>query len=87
MGQPTPPAPPEVISTKRLVLRRPRLSDAADIFDNYAADPEVTRYVIWPPYIDRNEVAPFLQSQLARWDSGEEFSWGSEELKQIGSSA
>ncbi len=87
MGQPTPPAPPEVISTKRLVLRRPRLSDADDIFDNYAADPEVTRYLIFPPYIDRSEVAPFLRSRLARWDSGEEFSWAitrAEEDRVIG---
>jgi ribosomal-protein-alanine N-acetyltransferase len=75
MGQPTLPAPPEVISTKELVLRRPRMSDASDIFDNYAADPEVTRYVTWRPYTDRSEVAPFLQSRLARWDSGEEYSW------------
>jgi ribosomal-protein-alanine N-acetyltransferase len=67
--------PPEVIETRQLVLRRPRLSDADDIFDSYAADPEVTRYVTWCPYNDRSEVAPFLHSRLARWDSGEEFSW------------
>ena len=86
-GQPTLPAPPEAISTKGLVLRRPRISDADDIFDSCAADPEVTRYVIWPPYTDRSEVAPFLQSRLARWDSGEEFSWAitrTEEDRVIG---
>ena len=44
MGQPPLIAPPEVIPTTRLVLRRPRLSDAGDIFDSYAADPEITRY-------------------------------------------
>jgi RimJ/RimL family protein N-acetyltransferase len=75
MGQPPLLNPPEVIATKRLMLRRPRLSDADDIFDHYAADPEVTRYVTWRPYKDRSEVAPFLQSRLARWDSGEEYSW------------
>jgi len=51
------------------------LSDADDIFDNYAADPEVTRYVTWRPYKDRSEVAPFFRLRLGRWDSGEEFSW------------
>jgi len=87
MAQPTLIEPPEVITTRRLVLRRPRMSDANDIFDNYTADPEVTRYVIWPPYTDRSEVAPFLQSRLARWDSGEEFSWAitrAEEDRVIG---
>ena len=67
-GQPILPAPPEAISTKGLVLRRPRISDADDIFDNYASDPEVTRFVVWRPYKDRSEVARFLQSRLARWD-------------------
>ncbi len=75
MVQTTSLSPPEEIATKRLILRRPRLSDADDIFDSYAADPEVTRYVTWRPYKDRSEVAPFLRSRLARWDSGEEFSW------------
>jgi len=68
-------APPEVFETERLVLRRPRMSDADDIFDNYASDPEVTRYLTWRLYNERNEVVPFLQSQLSRWHSGEEYSW------------
>ena len=67
--------PPDRFETRQLVLRRPRLSDADDIFDHYAADPAVTRYVTWRPHRDRSEVGPFLQSQLARWDSGEAFSW------------
>jgi ribosomal-protein-alanine N-acetyltransferase len=75
MVQTTSLSPPEEIATKRLILRRPRLSDADDIFDSYAADPEVTRYVTWRPYKDRSEVAPFLRSRLDRWDSREEFSW------------
>lgn len=68
--------PPQRIETSRLILRRPRLTDADDIFDNYASDPEVTRYVSWRPYKDRSEVPIFLKSRLERWDSGEEYSWG-----------
>jgi len=75
MRQPPLLAPPEKVATRRLLLRRPRMSDGNDIFDSYAADPEVTRYVTWRPYNDRSEVAQFLHSRLARWDSGEEFSW------------
>jgi len=51
------------------------MSDAADIFDSYASDPEVTRYLTWQPYKNKNDVASFLESRLARWDSGEEYSW------------
>ena len=68
-------SPPDQFQTTRLILRRPRMSDADDIINNYASDPEVTRYVTWRPYKDRSEVEPFLQSRLARWDSGEEYSW------------
>jgi RimJ/RimL family protein N-acetyltransferase len=80
-------SPPEVIATKRLVLRRPRMFDANDIFDSYASDAEVTRFVSWRPYKDKSEVAPFLQLRLARWDSGEEYSWAitrSQEDRVIG---
>ena len=38
---------PEVTTTERLTLRRPTLTDAADVYA-YAHDPEVTRYMVWP---------------------------------------
>jgi len=47
--------------------------DANDIFDSYASDAEVTRFVSWRPYKDKSEVAPFLQLRLARWDSARIF--------------
>ena len=53
--------PPDRFETRQLILRRPRLSDADDMFDHYAADPEVTRYVTWRPYRDRSEGRPFLR--------------------------
>ncbi len=80
-------SPPELITTKRLVLRRPRLTDADDIFDNYAADPEVTRYLIWRPYQHKGDLSPFLQSLLDKWETGEEYTWAitrAEEDRVIG---
>jgi [ribosomal protein S5]-alanine N-acetyltransferase len=40
----------EVIETERLLLRRPRISDAPAIFARYASDPDVTRYMSWPTH-------------------------------------
>jgi len=68
-------SPPDQFETTRLVLRRPRMSDADDIFDNYASDPEVTRYLTWPPHTDPSTLTSFLRLLLTRWDSGEEYSW------------
>jgi len=67
---------PEVLTTERLVLRRPRLSDAAAIFAEYAQDLEVTKYLIWRPHREIKETVDFLAGCLARWESGEELTWG-----------
>jgi ribosomal-protein-alanine N-acetyltransferase len=67
---------PEVLTTERLVLRRPRLSDAAAIFAAYAQDSEVTKYLIWQPHREIKETTDFLVGCLARWESGEELTWG-----------
>ena len=40
---------PERIETERLVLRKLRMEDAPVIFETYAQDPEVTRYLVWRP--------------------------------------
>ena len=48
---------PEILTTERLLLRRPLLSDATAIYE-YACDPEVTRYMDWWTHTDiRDSVA------------------------------
>ena len=67
-------APPAVFETKRLILRRPACP-TREHTANYASDPEVSRFMTWRPYNDRNEVAPFFAVPAHQWDSGEEYSW------------
>lgn len=64
---------PEVFITKRLVLRRPRLSDAAAIFE-YASDPKVVHYMDYCSRTDVSEVVKSLECQPEAWESGS-FSW------------
>jgi ribosomal-protein-alanine N-acetyltransferase len=40
----------QTIETQRLVLRRAELTDAEAMFRNWASDPEVTKYLTWPPH-------------------------------------
>lgn len=40
----------QTIETPRLILRRAVPSDAQPMFDNWASDPEVTRFLTWPTY-------------------------------------
>jgi RimJ/RimL family protein N-acetyltransferase len=55
-------------------LRRPRLSDAAAIFD-YASDPEVARYADWPFSSKLESVIELLRGRESAWNSGSEFYW------------
>ena len=39
----------QTIETPRLILRRAVREDAEAMFRNWASDPEVTKYLTWPP--------------------------------------
>ena len=68
------PVVPETITTPRLVLRRPKTSDASAVHE-YARDPEVTRFVDWPAHSDMGDALAATEAALRRWDSGEEYMW------------
>ena len=40
----------EIIETERLILRRFTIEDAEDMFNGWCNDPEVTRFLTWPPH-------------------------------------
>jgi len=58
---------PDRIETARLVLRRPQAADAEAIFERYARDPEVTRYVGWPAHQSVADTRAFLAFNDAEW--------------------
>jgi len=59
--------PPETFATARLTARLPRPDDAPALFAAYASDPEVTRYLAWPPYTKVEPLADFLRDRAADW--------------------
>jgi ribosomal-protein-alanine N-acetyltransferase len=62
------PRAPDAITTERLVLRRPRPSDADAIFARYASDPDVTRLVGWPRHRSVDDTRGFLAFSEAEWE-------------------
>lgn len=53
----------KVLETERLLLRPFRTEDAEAMFRNWASDPEVTRFLTWPPH-----ASPELTRSLtAQW--------------------
>ncbi len=61
------------LTTDRLFLRRPVAGDAEAIFERYASDPEVTRYLAWPTHrsvADTEAFLAFSDAEWARWPAG-----------------
>jgi ribosomal-protein-alanine N-acetyltransferase len=68
--------PPAALGTPRLRLRIPALGDARAIFESYAADPEVTRFVSWTPHPNSEVTEKFIENYcMAGWAKGDVFSW------------
>lgn len=76
------------IETERLVLRRPVPDDAHAIFDRYASDPEVTRYLAWPRHISVEDAEVFLgysNSEWRQWGCGPYLVHSREDGRLLGS--
>ena len=64
--------PPETIETERLRLRPAVLGDAEAIFQGYAQDPEVSRYLVFRPHRSSEETRTFLRRCEQVWADGED---------------
>jgi [ribosomal protein S5]-alanine N-acetyltransferase len=57
----------ERIETARLVLTRPTVADAQAIFERYASDPAVTRYLAWPTHRSVDDTRLFIDFSESEW--------------------
>ena len=58
---------PTTFETHRLTFVRPSVSDAPAIFERYANDPEVTRFLGWPRHESLDDTRVFLEISAAEW--------------------
>ena len=56
-----------VIGTERLLLKPPTLEDTQAIFDRYASDADVTRYLGWPKHTSVQDTQAFVGFSLSEW--------------------
>ena len=56
-----------IFQTKRLYYRRPLETDAQAIFDGFASDPDVTRYVGWPRHSVIDDTLDFIEFSDKQW--------------------
>jgi RimJ/RimL family protein N-acetyltransferase len=59
---------PREISTARLMLTPPQIGDAAEIFERYAGDPDVTTFLGWPRHRTIDDTRAFLAFSAAEWE-------------------
>ena len=65
----------KTLETARLILRRAQLSDAQPMFDNWASDPEVTKYLTWPTHENVDTTRWVLDSWIKGYDSDAYYQW------------
>jgi RimJ/RimL family protein N-acetyltransferase len=66
---------PVELHTERLVLRMPLLTDARVIYEGYASDPEVIRYLAFRGGQTLGDVEQFVIRALHGWQSGTSLTW------------
>ncbi|MGH4120333.1 GNAT family N-acetyltransferase [Clostridium sp.] len=74
----------KTIETQRLILRQFKEKDAADMFNNWASDDEVTRYVSWQTHSDIEVSKKTLKMWIDEYSNRENYNWAIE-IKENGS--
>ena len=60
--------PPEYFETETILGRKPVMADAPAIFETYATDPEVTRFLVFEPYQKIEDLERWLKQTIREWD-------------------
>lgn len=65
----------QTLKTARLTLRRFEMTDAQAMYDNWASDPRVTRFLRWPPHADAGVSRAVLADWIAGYDKPDFYQW------------
>ena len=71
------------IETERLILRRFIFDDGEAMFNNWAKDEEVTKYLMWPPHNTVDISQAYILTLIDGYEQDTTYDWGIE-LKEIG---
>lgn len=65
----------KTIETLRLYLRRFQLEDAQDMYQNWAKDPEVCRFLLWGPYKDAQVCRRRIMQWISNYEMDHSYVW------------
>ena len=73
----------KVLETQRMILRRFTMDDVQAMFDNWAGDPEVTKYLTWPTHDSVEVSAMVMKDWVAGYEKPDHYKWAMT-LKETG---
>ncbi len=73
----------KTIETERLILRKFTIEDAPAMYQNWASDPEVTKYLTWQPHESLTDTRAILSEWVKEYDKADYYQWAIE-LKGAG---
>ena len=73
----------QTIETERLILRKFRAEDAQAMFNNWASDDEVTKFLTWPTYKNVDDLKKYIDYLLNNYMNNQFYDWAIE-FKEIG---
>lgn len=73
----------EKIRTERLMLRRFTLDDAQAMFNNWANDPEVTKYLTWDAHPNIDYTNWWLARSMEKYEKNDFYYWAIELEGQV----
>jgi ribosomal-protein-alanine N-acetyltransferase len=65
----------QLIETERLTLRRLLPEDAAQMYHNWARDPQVTRYLRWQPHTSADDTLQLLRLWEPLYQNADYYQW------------
>lgn len=65
----------QTIETSRLILRQARMADAEPMFRNWANDPEVTKFLTWPPHENIEVTRKVLAGWIENYQKEDYYQW------------
>lgn len=74
----------KTLETQRLILRQFKEEDAKDMFNNWACDEEVTKFLTWQPHSTIEVSQELLKFWIDEYSNNEFYNWAIE-LKENGS--
>ncbi len=65
----------QTIETERLMLRKATVEDVQPMFDNWANDENVTRFLTWPPHQSTDVTKKVIESWIEGYKSDDYYQW------------